>query len=223
MVWDIDQTIGKLHRLWWWCLDFAPDGNVRRHSADMVAIAVGLSADAGEKFISALYEAEFLDKTSKNQLLIHDWLEYAGRYLRDTKFRRNPEKIKEIISLYSTIVRRQSADNPPKVGRKSAVPDLPDLPNPTFSLFWGLYPKKKARAEALKAWCKINPQDGLLEQILTAVRLQSNSADWKKEKGKYIPLPASWLNGKRWEDEMDIKPKGDPGLSNPVGMRDPGI
>lgn len=129
MGWDIDQTIGKLHRLWWWCVDFAPDGNVSRHSADMVALAVGISSDMGEKFISSLFDAEFLDKTRKNQFLIHDWLEYAGRYLRDTKFRRNPEKIQEIINLYSTVVSRHSADKTPKISRKSAVPNQPNLTN----------------------------------------------------------------------------------------------
>ena len=134
MGWDLDQTIGKLHRFWWWCLDFAPDGNVSRHSADMAALSVGIPPELGEKFISAMYKSEFLDKTSKNQFLIHDWLEYAGRYLRDTKFRRNPEKLKEIIALYATIVSRQSADKKPTKSRKSAesqpyLPNLPNLPN----------------------------------------------------------------------------------------------
>lgn len=133
MGWDIDQTIGKLHRLWWWCIDFAPDGNVGRHSADMVALAVGISADMGEKFILAMHESGFLDKTNENHFLIHDWMEYAGRYLKDTKYRRNPEKIQEINKLYSKIVGRQSADNPPKKRRKSAVPNLtlPNQPNLT--------------------------------------------------------------------------------------------
>lgn len=209
MGWDIDQTIGKLHRLWWWCLDFAPDGNVSRHSADMSALAVGLSADMGEKFISALYEAEFLDKTAKNQYLIHDWLDYAGRYLKDTKFKRNPEKIIEIKQLYSTIVSRQSADNPPKKRRKSAVPtNLPtNLPgtsvNPDgFDLFWAVYPRKEKKQPAHKAWDKLNPQNGLVEKILRAVEVQKKSEQWKKDKGKYIPHPTTWLNEKRWEDEI---------------------
>lgn len=149
MGWDIDQTIGKLHRLWWWCLDFAPDGNVRRHSADMVAIAIGIAPTDGEKFFSAMYDAEFLDKTAKNQLLIHDWMEYAGRYLKDTKFRRNPEKIQGIIALYSTIVSRQSADKKPTIRRKSAVPTLPTLPNlPTI-------PGVEVSAFVLPEWVKL--------------------------------------------------------------------
>lgn len=28
------------------------------------------------------------------------------------------------------------------------------------------------------------------------------SADWTKDGGQYIPHAATWLNGKRWEDEL---------------------
>lgn len=29
--------------------------------------------------------------------------------------------------------------------------------------------------------------------------------DWLKDKGQYIPYPTSWLNQKRWEDEITEK------------------
>ena len=29
------------------------------------------------------------------------------------------------------------------------------------------------------------------------------SKEWKKENGKYIPHPTTWLNQKRWEDELN--------------------
>ena len=94
----------------------------------------------------------------------------------------------------------------------------------TFVQFWQAYPKKKAKADAIKAWNKISHQNGLVEQILSAVRVQSQSEDWIKEKGKYIPLPASWLNGKRWEDELvtPLNKKSEPGLSNPNFKGEPG-
>ncbi len=28
--------------------------------------------------------------------------------------------------------------------------------------------------------------------------------DWIKDKGQFIPFPASWLNSKGWEDETGI-------------------
>ena len=37
--------------------------------------------------------------------------------------------------------------------------------------------------------------------LLDAIEKQKKSEDWKKEGGKFIPYPTTWLNGKRWEDE----------------------
>lgn len=70
-----------------------------------------------------------------------------------------------------------------------------------FDDFWSAYPKKKAKEDARKAWAKLKPDEALVKTIIADVEAQSRSEDWKKEKGKYIPYPATYLNGKRWEDE----------------------
>lgn len=69
----------------------------------------------------------------------------------------------------------------------------------SFVFFWKHYPKKKAKEAALKAFAKVSPE--LHDQMLLAVEKQSSSEDWTKEGGKYIPNAATWINGKRWEDE----------------------
>ncbi len=71
----------------------------------------------------------------------------------------------------------------------------------SFERFWSAYPKKKARANALKVWLKLKPNEDLVVVILSALEQQKRSADWLKDNGQYIPYPATWLNGKRWEDE----------------------
>ena len=71
-----------------------------------------------------------------------------------------------------------------------------------FSLFWEKYPKKLAKRDAEKAFAKIAPDEKLLGIILTALEIWKQSEDWIKENGKYIPYPATWLNGRRWEDEI---------------------
>ena len=38
--------------------------------------------------------------------------------------------------------------------------------------------------------------------MLNAISKQKESALWKDNGGLFIPYPASWLNGKRWEDEV---------------------
>ena len=76
-----------------------------------------------------------------------------------------------------------------------------------FDAFWTAYPRKTGKGEARKAWAKIRPNAELIQQILDAVKWQSQSDQWKKEKGQYIPYPATWLNQQRWEDEGIVVPK----------------
>ena len=70
-----------------------------------------------------------------------------------------------------------------------------------FDEFWTAYPKKKAKEAARKAWAKLKPDETLGKEIIQAVIESAKTKDWKKENGKYIPYPATYLNGKRWEDE----------------------
>jgi hypothetical protein len=70
-----------------------------------------------------------------------------------------------------------------------------------FDDFWTAYPKKKAKEAAKKAWVKLKPDEALGKTIIQAVLESAKTQDWKKENGKYIPYPATYLNGKRWEDE----------------------
>ena|SRR3990167_5689258 len=70
-----------------------------------------------------------------------------------------------------------------------------------FEKFYSKYPRKEAKADALKAFLKISPNTELLETILRAVEIQSKSTQWQKDGGQFIPLPASWLRSARWEDE----------------------
>lgn len=72
---------------------------------------------------------------------------------------------------------------------------------PGFNEFWSAYPRKEAKTDAIKAWNKLAPDTLLQAQILKAIQLQCESPQWQEGGGKYIPYPATWLNGRRWEDE----------------------
>lgn len=80
-----------------------------------------------------------------------------------------------------------------------------------FALFWQEYPRKAAKAAALKAWKKLNPSPDLVERILDHVRDHKRSQDWLKDGGQFVPHPATFLNGRRWED--DIPPDTGPGMA----------
>ena len=98
-------------------------------------------------------------------------------------------------------------ENPQSKVKKSKPP-IPPAGDEEFFVFYNKYPKHKNRAGALKAWKKMNGNRPTLEILLNAIESQKQTDEWRKENGKYIPHPASWLNGKRWEDEIELpKPR----------------
>ena len=64
-----------------------------------------------------------------------------------------------------------------------------------FEKFWKLYPKKVAKADALKAWNKAT-KTKTAERLL---ELTKAYAEGKLPDDKYIPYPASWLNKELYE------------------------
>ena len=71
-----------------------------------------------------------------------------------------------------------------------------------FADFWEQYPKKVAKPAAEKAWRKVKPSKQLLADLMAGLERQKASADWQKDGGRFIPHPATWLNGRRWDDEL---------------------
>lgn len=69
-----------------------------------------------------------------------------------------------------------------------------------FSSFWSVYPRKDKKPDAMKAWRALRPNAALLETILANVHQRIASVEWQSDGGKYIPLPASYVRQRRWED-----------------------
>jgi len=90
--------------------------------------------------------------------------------------------------------------------------------DPGFQAFWSAYPNKKAKPAALKAFTKLKPDTALLDEMLKAIATQKQWAQWQKDNGQYIPMPTTWLNQRRWEDEP---PKAQENHGLPAGYRPP--
>lgn len=80
-----------------------------------------------------------------------------------------------------------------------------------FSQFWEIYPKKKAREAARRAFFRL-AQQGLASKIIDGLRLQL--PELMHRDPTYRPYPATWLNSWRWEDQAD-----QPAVSNEVEYR----
>ena len=86
----------------------------------------------------------------------------------------------------------RNIDTPPSLN-----PPINNRPRPLegFDLFWSAYPRREGKGRAEKAWTKA-VRLASPENIVDAV----HATKWADEK-QFIPLPASWLNDRRWEDE----------------------
>ena len=60
--------IGYLHQLWWWALDFAEEGNLKRFDPADIAQAASYPGDP-LTFIDSLVSAGFLDQTASSLVI----------------------------------------------------------------------------------------------------------------------------------------------------------
>ena len=71
-----------------------------------------------------------------------------------------------------------------------------------FESFWEIYPKhqdkKKAKQKFLKACTNEKEYKAIMDGLRNVLPV------WAKKDTKYIPMPTTWLNGERWNDEVDL-------------------
>lgn len=92
-----------------------------------------------------------------------------------------------------------------------------------FDQFYKDYPRKVGKQEALKAWRsqKILDQKEL-DRVMSGLRLWKEK-EWAGREQQFIPHPATWLRGRRWNDDpgsgVPIPPAVLNGSSDSVGRQ----
>ena len=78
------------------------------------------------------------------------------------------------------------------VGEKTASSD--------FDVFWSGYPRKVGKTKALRVWGRLSKGD----RLAALKALPEHVSLWRVRQvaAEFIPHPTSWLNGRRWEDEL---------------------
>ncbi|WP_058545797.1 hypothetical protein [Pseudomonas fluorescens] len=85
---------------------------------------------------------------------------------------------------------------------RTEKPSCKSDPLEGFEQFWKLYPNGKGKQEAAAAWKKLKPDADLRNVLKTALAQHSASRDWTKDDGQYVPMASTWLNKKRYLDEL---------------------
>ena len=91
MGWGLDETVGKLHRFWWWCVDYCEDGNLDGINDAQLGFAVGIQgAKETKAFVTAMVAACWLDR-SPGTFQVHNWWKYIGHFVQ-VKYKAKPER-----------------------------------------------------------------------------------------------------------------------------------
>ncbi len=112
---------------------------------------------------------------------------------------------------------RRSRTSPPQISQDTPADFAPFSNTATntrnskssidrFDAFWIEYPRKVSKPAAQKAWRKISPNAELSEAIMAGLR--AHLPDLTTREPQYVPHPATWLNGERWNDP--VTPKSSP-------------
>lgn len=89
--------------------------------------------------------------------------------------------------------------NPPALVPE-VVGSAPTMAAPTFDDFWAVYPRRKAKEAARRAWAKAVKK---VEPAVIVEGARRYAAECQGRDPKYVRHPATWLNGGCWEDEPD--------------------
>ena len=77
------EVIGYLHYLWWWAIDYAPDGDLSHYTRDDVETALEWPGQQGALY-QALVDCGMGDKPGFIEMVngkpvLHDWWQYGGK------------------------------------------------------------------------------------------------------------------------------------------------
>ncbi|MDP4120145.1 MAG: hypothetical protein Q8876_03700 [Bacillota bacterium] len=225
---SVPQAVGQLCVLWLWSIDNAPDGDLSGFSPAEIAEFASWEGDADE-FVQALkhsgfvdedltlhdwydYAGKLIDKRQQNaERMKHKRAEHvqntciarAGATEQHTIENNQISPIGDIPSIppaSGEINHDCTAPDGAKNKTRRKASTLSKTQQELFGRFWEVYPKKVSVADAQRAWMKIDPDDIMTDNIVQAVEAAKIN-DHRFKDIQYVPHPATWLNGRGWENE----------------------
>ena len=186
-------------RIWAYCAENQPDGDLSDYSAELLASLIGYSGNA-QALLEALRDSGFIEKGGG----LHHWEEHNGyhkSYSERAKLAANArwEKVRERVKKKEA--KKNSTDSgnrKQESGHKHCSSDAPSIGVVQEDIIYAAYPKKAGRPKALVSIKKAIEEFGF-EFVLaktTAYAEVRKSAD-----PQFTPMPATWFNQQRFNDE----------------------
>ena len=119
------QALGHLVLLWIWALENSADGSLGRLNARGLAHICQFSTRRAEEFARALETSGFLDR-DENGLRIHDWEEYAGRYMHIRRSNAERKRRQRSRETSVTVTEHKDQTRPDQTGQDQTGQDQKD-------------------------------------------------------------------------------------------------
>jgi hypothetical protein len=208
---DLADALGIIEAI---CNHFAPrstpQGDIGKCSDSEIAIGIRTSRDPS-LLVQSLVDSEWFDRHPEYRLVIHDWPEHADesvrKYLLRHKLRWLTVSGPRRVTVRTPSRQHLDTVRPPRAGSgtgsgsSKSSEGKGSAEGKPFDRFWAAYPRKKSKPDAVKAFAKLAPDAALLETMLAAIEHQKTWDQWTRDRGQFIPYPATWLNGQQWLDE----------------------
>ena len=139
---DLHVAVGHVVLFWGSVLELAEDGNITKWTLEDIAEYSNYAGDPQMFYKAMINDGDGWIDEKDGLKIVHDWWDYAGRYLT-TKYRNtHPEKLDYIKGLYNKTVSRRSIYG-------LQTDNLPNLPNHIYKLtseFYTTYQQKVSKA-----------------------------------------------------------------------------
>lgn len=132
---------------------------------------------------------------------IVSWEKYQSEYMTKRQRRRYKEAPRS-DSAYKR--HRKSAKCPPKCPTEEVEGEVDvEKTKPTltpFAVFWVRYPRKDSKKSAARAFQRLKAEE--IPVLMEALEKFKLTDSWNRDGGQYVPYAATFLNDRRWEDEL---------------------
>ena len=199
------EMIGRIHCLWWWALDYAPDGDLTNYSDDDIEAAVDWTGQPG-LFVRSMIECGFnghgglIDVTQESRE-IHDWFEYAGKLLE--RRAANADRMREARATHvqGTQRARVGLPNQPNQPNQPDKPDRADKPRSKTA-------KETCPAEWMTALYTLTQSDPALASVGLRKRISETGKALIKAGAKLEDVErfSAWWTSDKWRLEHTPTP-----------------
>jgi hypothetical protein len=112
--------------------------------------------------------------------------------------------------------RQDKETNPPAASRSTRGDPNPD-DDLDFTAFWAVYPRKRDKKPAFKAWGLAIKRKAEPKEIIAGAEIYRDECASASRLPKHIKLPGTWLNGDCWTNEDESENEAEAAKAQAAG------